>query len=90
VPTYSLVRRKYSTSVLYCQEPNTGQASRSDPIPTRTCVCLHLSGAAQVRAEALTAEQGVPALHTDELGTVEFVTDGERLWVQAGWNTTPN
>jgi competence protein ComEC len=28
------------------------------------------------------AEQGVPALRTDELGTVEFVTDGERLWVE--------
>jgi competence protein ComEC len=29
------------------------------------------------------AELGVPALRTDELGTLEFVTDGERLWVQA-------
>jgi competence protein ComEC len=28
------------------------------------------------------AELGVPALRTDELGTVEFVTDGERLWVR--------
>jgi competence protein ComEC len=30
------------------------------------------------------AEQGIPVLRTDELGTVEFVTDGERLWVEAG------
>jgi competence protein ComEC len=30
------------------------------------------------------AEQGIPLLRTDELGTVEFVTDGERLWVEAG------
>jgi hypothetical protein len=29
------------------------------------------------------AEQGVRALRTDELGTVQFVTDGERLWLQA-------
>jgi hypothetical protein len=36
----------------------------------------------RLRAETLTAGQGVPALRTDELGTVEFVTDGERLWVQ--------
>ncbi len=36
------------------------------------------------------AEQGVPALRTDELGTLEFVTDGERLWVQGDWNTTTN
>jgi competence protein ComEC len=30
------------------------------------------------------AEQGIPVLRTDELGTIEFVTDGERLWVKAG------
>ena len=30
------------------------------------------------------AEPGIPVLRTDELGTVEFVTDGERLWVEAG------
>jgi competence protein ComEC len=30
------------------------------------------------------AERGIPVLRTDELGTIEFVTDGERLWVQAG------
>jgi competence protein ComEC len=30
------------------------------------------------------AEQGIAVLRTDELGTVEFITDGERLWVQAG------
>ncbi len=30
------------------------------------------------------AEQGVPVLRTDQLGTIEFVTDGDRLWVQAG------
>jgi competence protein ComEC len=29
------------------------------------------------------AEQGIPVLRTDELGTIEFVTDGQRLWVQA-------
>jgi competence protein ComEC len=28
------------------------------------------------------AELGVPVLRTDEWGTVEFVTDGERLWVE--------
>jgi beta-lactamase superfamily II metal-dependent hydrolase len=28
------------------------------------------------------AAPGIPVLRTDELGTVEFVTDGERLWVQ--------
>ncbi len=30
------------------------------------------------------AEHSIPVLRTDELGTIEFVTDGERLWVQAG------
>jgi competence protein ComEC len=30
------------------------------------------------------AERGIPVLRTDELGGIEFVTDGERLWVQAG------
>jgi competence protein ComEC len=30
------------------------------------------------------AERGIPVLRTDELGTVEFVTDGDSLWVQAG------
>ncbi len=30
------------------------------------------------------AEHGIPALRTDELGTVEFITDGERLWVRVG------
>jgi competence protein ComEC len=29
------------------------------------------------------AEYGIPVLRTDELGTIEFVTDGQRLWVQA-------
>jgi competence protein ComEC len=29
------------------------------------------------------AEQGIPVLRTDELGTIEFVTDGQRLWVEA-------
>jgi competence protein ComEC len=29
------------------------------------------------------AERGIPVLRTDELGTVEFITDGERLWVEA-------
>jgi competence protein ComEC len=28
------------------------------------------------------AAPGIPVLRTDELGTVEFVTDGERLWVR--------
>jgi competence protein ComEC len=28
------------------------------------------------------AALGIPVLRTDELGTVEFVTDGERLWVR--------
>jgi competence protein ComEC len=28
------------------------------------------------------AEHGISVLRTDELGTVEFITDGERLWVQ--------
>jgi competence protein ComEC len=30
------------------------------------------------------AERGIPVLRTDELGTIEFLTDGERLWVEAG------
>jgi hypothetical protein len=34
-------------------------------------------------ALARCAEQGIPALRTNELGMVEFVTDGKRLWVQA-------
>ncbi len=29
------------------------------------------------------AAAGIPVLRTDQLGSVEFVTDGERLWVQA-------
>jgi competence protein ComEC len=28
-------------------------------------------------------EAGIPVLRTDQVGSVEFVTDGERLWVQA-------
>ncbi len=28
------------------------------------------------------AEQGIPVLRTDELGTVEFSTDGKLLWVK--------
>jgi competence protein ComEC len=28
------------------------------------------------------AALGIPVLRTDELGTVEFVMDGERLWVR--------
>ncbi len=30
------------------------------------------------------AEYGIPVLRTDEMGSVEFITDGERLWVHAG------
>jgi competence protein ComEC len=30
------------------------------------------------------AERGIPVLRTDELGGIEFITDGERLWVEAG------
>jgi competence protein ComEC len=30
------------------------------------------------------AEHGIPVLRTDELGGIEFATDGERLWVEAG------
>jgi competence protein ComEC len=30
------------------------------------------------------AEHGIPVLRTDELGSIEFVTDGQRLWVEAG------
>jgi len=30
------------------------------------------------------AAAGIPVLRTDQVGSVEFVTDGERLWVQAG------
>jgi competence protein ComEC len=30
------------------------------------------------------AEHGLPVLRTDERGTIEFVTDGERLWVETG------
>jgi competence protein ComEC len=30
------------------------------------------------------AEHSIPVLRTDELGTVEFITDGQRLWVAAG------
>jgi competence protein ComEC len=30
------------------------------------------------------AEYSIPVLRTDELGSIEFITDGERLWVQAG------
>ena len=29
------------------------------------------------------AEYGLPVLRTDEHGTIEFITDGERLWVEA-------
>jgi competence protein ComEC len=28
------------------------------------------------------AEHGLPVLRTDENGTIEFITDGERLWVE--------
>jgi competence protein ComEC len=28
------------------------------------------------------AALGIPVLRTDELGTLEFVTNGERLWVR--------
>jgi len=28
------------------------------------------------------AEHGLPVLRTDEHGTIEFITDGERLWVE--------
>jgi competence protein ComEC len=38
----------------------------------------HPSPEALARYAAL----GIPVLRTDELGTVEFVTDGERLWVR--------
>ena len=30
------------------------------------------------------AEHGILVLRTDEMGTIEFVTDGERLWVHTG------
>jgi competence protein ComEC len=30
------------------------------------------------------AQQGTPVLRTDELGGIEFITDGEQLWVQVG------
>lgn len=30
------------------------------------------------------AEHGIPVLRTDELGAIEFITDGQRLWVEAG------
>jgi competence protein ComEC len=30
------------------------------------------------------AEHGIPVLRTDELGGIEFATDGERLWAEAG------
>lgn len=30
------------------------------------------------------ADYGIPVLRTDQLGSIEFITDGERLWVQAG------
>jgi competence protein ComEC len=30
------------------------------------------------------AEHGIPVFRTDELGTVQFSTDGERLWVETG------
>jgi competence protein ComEC len=30
------------------------------------------------------AERGIPVLRTDELGGIEFITDGEQLWVQVG------
>ncbi len=29
------------------------------------------------------ATAGIPVLRTDQVGSVEFVTDGERLWVEA-------
>ena len=37
-------------------------------------------------SEVLTryAEQGIPVLRTDELGSIKFVTDGQRLSVAAG------
>jgi competence protein ComEC len=30
------------------------------------------------------AEHSIPVLRTDELGSIEFITDGEQLWVQTG------
>jgi beta-lactamase superfamily II metal-dependent hydrolase len=30
------------------------------------------------------AEYGLPVLRTGDRGTIEFVTDGERLWVEMG------
>ena len=30
------------------------------------------------------AEHNIPVMRTDELGTIEFITDGKRLWVRAG------
>jgi competence protein ComEC len=30
------------------------------------------------------AERGAPVLRTDELGTIEFITDGHRLWLETG------
>jgi competence protein ComEC len=37
-------------------------------------------------SEVLTryAEHSIPVLRTDEVGCIEFITDGERLWVQEG------
>jgi len=35
------------------------------------------------------AGHGIPVLRTDELGTVEFITDGQRLWVRAPFELTP-
>jgi competence protein ComEC len=29
-------------------------------------------------------EHSIPVLRTDELGSIEFITDGQRLWVQTG------
>jgi competence protein ComEC len=29
-------------------------------------------------------ERGIPVLRTDELGSIEFITDGQRLWVRTG------
>jgi beta-lactamase superfamily II metal-dependent hydrolase len=51
----------------------------ASPEPVRA-VQHHRHPAPQVLARY--AEQGVPVLRTDELGTVEFVTNGERLWVR--------
>jgi competence protein ComEC len=28
------------------------------------------------------AERGITVLRTDQQGTIEFITDGERLWVE--------